>query len=118
METSAVHEIFQYLPQNILGNPERSTIQAFLKKKHRYFSRLMIAMIIGFVIYLVLLYIFEILHTTITELAVFDNIFNLLPLAIFLVLVITFHIRRKMFAIPDSEIDNLIKQLKSQQVPA
>ncbi len=39
--------------------------------------------------------------------------FNLFPLAIFLVLAVVFYIRRKMFAIPDGEIDGLVEKLKA-----
>jgi len=118
MNTLVKHPILQHLPSELLKNPERNTLQAFLKKKIHTFYRLKIAMIIAFVIYLVLLYVFETVHTTVRDLAMFDSVFNLLPLAIFLGLAITFHNRRKRFAIPENEIDAAIEELRSQHVPA
>jgi len=112
------HSILQLLPSKLLKNPERNTFQAFLKKKIHTFYKLKIAMIIAFIVYLVLLYIFETIHTTISDLAIFDNIFNLFPLAIFLGLAIAFHNRQKKFAIAENEIDAAIEELKSQQVTA
>jgi hypothetical protein len=118
MNTLEQNETLQHLPYELLKNPERRAIQAFIKNRFRSFGRLKIAMIAAFIVYLTLLYIFETVHTTITELAIFDNIFNLFPLVIFLGLAIVFHNRKKRFAIPDDGIDKVIEKLKLQQVPA
>ena len=118
MNPLSKNETLQHLPNELLQNPERNAIQAYLKKKLRTFGKLKIAMIVAFIIYLVILYIFETIHTTIKELAVFDNIFNLVPLAIFLVSTVAFYKRQKMFVIPEDELDAAIEELKSQQMPA
>lgn len=118
MNTLAKHPILQFLPSKLTNNPDRNTLLAFLKKKVHTFYRLKIAMIMAFGVYLVLLYIFETIHTTMSDLAMFDNIFNLFPLALFLGLAIAFHDRGKKFAVAENEIDAAIEELRSQQVPA
>lgn len=82
VNSSIKHPILQHLPSELLNNPERNAVQAFLKKVHT-FNRLKIAMIVAFIVYMVLLYFFETVHTTNSDLARFDYIFNLFPLALF-----------------------------------
>ena len=118
MNTSIKHPILQHLPSELLNNPERSAVQAFLKKKVHTFNRLKIAMIVAFIVYLVLLYFFETVHTTHSDLTRFDNIFNLFPLLLFFGLAFAFHIHGKRYAIPENQIDAAIEELRSDHVPA
>lgn len=118
MNTSAEHGILQSLPNDLRKNPERNAIQAFLKKKSRNSGRLAIVMISAFVIYCILLYIFETVHTSMPDLAILDNVLNLFPLALFPGLAIAFFVRRRMFSIPENEIDAVVEKLKSQHASA
>jgi hypothetical protein len=75
--------------------PERNSIFTSVNKKAHTFTLLRNAMIVVSIVYLVLLFIFENIHTTISGLAQYDNIFNLFPLILFPTLAIVFHHYRK-----------------------
>lgn len=109
------YPVLIYLPDPLRNNPESNSISDYLKKKKRTNYSLMISMIVCFVLYSVLLYIFETIHLKVKELAAYDNIFNLLPLVLFLVPGIIFYRRIKKYDIPESEIKTITKKLKSEK---
>ena len=113
MDSIARQLIFDKLPPELLKNPNRDTIQTFLMKKVNTFYKWKIAMIIALIIYLVLLFIFESIHLTVKSLAIFNNVFNLVPLIVFLVLAIVFHNLQKKYRVTEQELDAALKEFKS-----
>jgi len=113
MDSIARQLILDKLPLELLKNPNRDTIQTFLMKKVNTFYKWKIAMIIALIIYLVLLFIFESIHLTVKSIAIFDNIFNLVPLIVFLVLAIVFHNLQKKYRVSEQELDAALKEDKS-----
>ena len=113
MKTSPARQIIQNLPSELLRNPDRNAVQDFLKRKLHTFRRLKNIMAVSFIVYLVLLFLFEAFHTTVSGLAKFDNILNLLPLILFLVLAVMFYNFQKNYNIAENDIDAVIAGIKS-----
>jgi len=83
---SAQLQILQYVPPELLNNPDPIAVGAFLRRKVRTLSRLRTAMIVAFAMYFIPLYIFD-----------------LLPLILFAGLAVVFHIQRKWFSLTQPE---------------
>jgi len=111
MDSFVKYPILQQLPSQLLKGGDRKAIHAFLKQKSRTFKRLKVVTIIASIIYLVLLFIFEAVHTKVLSLAKFDNIFNLIPLILFPVLAIIFHKLQKKCDASKNEMDAVMEEI-------
>jgi hypothetical protein len=115
MNTSSEQEILQYPPKYLQKHRQCNEIQAFQKKRYSNSGRPRITANLAFIVCLILLCIFETVHMTMLDLAILDNVLYSFPLALFLGLAIAFHIRRKIFYIPEGEFDAIVDKLKPQR---
>jgi hypothetical protein len=106
------------IPDELLKNPECKAIQAFMKRKVKLYRSLKNLMIFVFIVYIILLFLFEKFHTKVSGLAIFDNILNLFPLILFPILAFVFYNHQKKYDLSEKEIDNLIAEIRSKQLSA
>ena len=113
MDSFVKHPILQRLPSRLLNEGNRNVIHVFLKQKSRTFKRLKEITIVTSISYIVLLFIFEAVHTKVLSLAKFDNLFNLVPLILLPVLAIVFHKLEKKYDASENEMDAIMEEIKS-----
>jgi uncharacterized membrane protein len=111
--------ILRQLPFDVLQNPDRQAIHAFLKKKVQIFKRLKLSSIVVSIIIAPMFYFFANLDSTIKGIPLVVTLNDFIPMIIFPILAIIFHRLAKQYNLTDREIDIEINKYKSKQnVPA